>query len=220
MKRKLLPREGKKSSLFPTINKPTHRQPQRNFPFSDSGALNPIPGEAQASSTGREEECPNPSDGPMTTEDPVMDTLTARLTYLELQPKIWQRGPTSDAGPPGRSPDSPSEGSATEVNATPPEPMEASGAPGESLGSLPAARTEPGEIEGTPGRSSDSPQETEEMSPPPLELTDLVDALGGNFGSLSVECAEDQTQPRVRTLKNRSHRRKPRGGAFRPKPKK
>ena len=109
---------------------------------------------------GREEEFPNPSDEPMTTEESVMDTLTARLTSPELQPKIWQSGPTGDADPPGRSLDSPREGQAiTEVNATPPEPMETNGSPGESLGSLPAARTEPGEIEETPGRSPDSPQQ-------------------------------------------------------------
>ena len=156
----------------------------------------------------------------MTTDDPVMDTLTARLTSLELQPQMWQNGLTGDADPPGRSLDSPSEGGITEVNATPPEPMETNGSPGESSGSLPAAWTEPREGEETPGRSSDSPQETEEMNLPPLELIDPVDALGGSFGSLSVECAEDQTQPRVRTLKNRSHRRKPRGGVSRPKPKK
>ena len=59
----------------------------------------------------------------MTTDDPVMDTLTARLTSLELQPPIWQSGPTGDADPPGRSLDSPSEGGTTEVNTTPPEPM-------------------------------------------------------------------------------------------------
>ena len=56
----------------------------------------------------------------MTTEDPVMDTLTTRLTSLELQPQIWQSGPTGDADPPGGGLDSPSEGSTTEVNATPP----------------------------------------------------------------------------------------------------
>ena len=96
----------------------------------------------------------------MATEDPAMDSLTARLTSLELQPQIWQSGPTGDADPPGRSLDSPREGQATtEVNATPPEPMETNGSPGESLGSLPAARTEPGEIEETPGRSFDYPQE-------------------------------------------------------------
>ena len=136
-----------------------------------------------------------------------MDTLTARFTSLKLQPQIWQSGPTGDAGPPGRSPDSPSEGQKEIANTNPPEPMETNGSPGESSGSLPAAWT-------------DSPQETEEMNLPPLELIDPVDALGGSFGSLSVECAEDQTQPGVRTLKNRSHRRKPRGGVSRPKPKK
>ena len=44
--------------------------------YSDSDALNPIPEEAQASSTGREEGSPNPSDEPMTTGDLVMDTLS------------------------------------------------------------------------------------------------------------------------------------------------
>ena len=70
----------------------------------------------------------------MTTEDPVMNTLTARLTSLELQPQIWQSGPTGDANPPGGSLDSPCEGSTTEVNATPPEPMKTYGSPGESPG--------------------------------------------------------------------------------------
>jgi hypothetical protein len=48
--------------------------------------MNPIPEGAQASSTGREEGCLNPSDEPMTTEDPVMGTLTERLASLELNP--------------------------------------------------------------------------------------------------------------------------------------
>ena len=61
--------------------------PPTKPPFSDSGALNPIPEEAQVSSTGREEECPNPSDEPMTTGDPVIDTLTARLTSPNPNPK-------------------------------------------------------------------------------------------------------------------------------------
>ena len=51
------------------------------------------------------------------------------------------------------------------MNATPPEPMEANGSPGESLGSLPAARTEPGEVEETPGRSFDPPQEGQAEDP-------------------------------------------------------
>ena len=59
--------------------------------------------------------------------------------------------------------------------------METSGSPGESLGSLPAARTEPGEIEETPGRSSDSPQEAEEINLTSLEPNDPVDALGGGL---------------------------------------
>ena len=42
--------------------------------FSDPGALNPILEEAQASSTGREEGCPNPSDESMITGDPGMGT--------------------------------------------------------------------------------------------------------------------------------------------------
>ena len=52
------------------------------LPFSDSGALNPIPEEAQASSTGREGECPNSGDEPMTTGDPVTDT-PAKLSFSE-----------------------------------------------------------------------------------------------------------------------------------------
>ena len=52
------------------------------LPFSDSGALNPVLEEAQASSTGREEKGPNPSDGPMTTGDPVIDTPT-KLPYSD-----------------------------------------------------------------------------------------------------------------------------------------
>ena len=129
-------------------------------PFSDSGALNPIPipEEAQASSTGWEEEFPNPSDGPMATGDLVVDTLTARFTSLEFQPRIWQSDPNGDADPPERRLDSTSEGQAVKANAAPPEPIEANGFPGESSGSLPAARTEPGEIEETPGRSFYSPQ--------------------------------------------------------------
>ena len=86
---------------------------------------------------------------------------------------------------------SPSEGSTTEVNATPPKPMGANGSPGEGLGSLPAARTEPGEIEETPGRSLDFPQEAEEINLTSSELIDPVDALEGSSGSLSAESAED-----------------------------
>jgi hypothetical protein len=44
-------------------------------PFSDSGAINPIPEGAQALSLGRYEEFPDPSGEPMTTGDPVIDTL-------------------------------------------------------------------------------------------------------------------------------------------------
>jgi len=73
----------------------------------------------------------------MTTEDPVMDTLTTRLTSLELQPQIWQSGPNGDADPPGRSLDSPCEGQAAEANANPPEPRETNGTPGESQKLLP-----------------------------------------------------------------------------------
>ena len=69
--------------------------------------------------------------------------------------------------------------------------METSGSPGESLGSLPAARTEPREIEETPGRSLDFPQEAEEINLTSSELIDPVDALEGSSGSLSAESAED-----------------------------
>ena len=133
---------------------------------------------------------------------------------------IWQSGPTGDADPPGRSLDSPSEGQVITASTIPPEPMETNGTPGESSGSLPAAWTEPREGEETPGRSFDSPQEAEEINLTSLEPIDPVDALGKSFGSLSVECAEDQTQPSTRAMKYRRHRRKPRGGVSRPKPKK
>ena len=89
------------------------------LPFSDLSALNPIPEEAQASPTGREEECLNPSDEPLATEDPVMGTLTAGLTSLELQPQMWQSDPNGNADPPGRSLDSSSEGHIAEANAPP-----------------------------------------------------------------------------------------------------
>ena len=82
-----------------------------------------------------------------------MDTLTARPIPLELQLQIWQSDPTGDADPQGGSPDSSSEGHTAEANANPPVPMETNGIPGESSGSLSAARTEPGEIEEIPGRS-------------------------------------------------------------------
>ena len=87
----------------------------------------------------------------MTTEDPVMDTLTARFTSLELQSQIGQCDPIGDADPPGRSLDSTSEGYTAEANANPPEPIKTNGTPRESSGSLPAARTEPGESEETTG---------------------------------------------------------------------
>ena len=156
----------------------------------------------------------------MTTGDPVIDTLTARLTSLELQPQTRQCVPTGDADPPGRSLDSSSEGHTVIANTNPPEPMETNGTPEESSGSLPAARTGPREGEETPGMSFDSPQEAEEINLTSLEPIDRVDALGKSFGSLPVECAEDQTQPNTRNLKYRRHHRKPRGGASRPKPKK
>ena len=72
-----------------------------------------------------------------------------------------------------------SEGQTVIANTNPQEPMETNGTPGESSGSLPAARTEPREVEETPGRRSGSPQEAEEIILPPLEPVDPVDALGG-----------------------------------------
>jgi hypothetical protein len=61
-----LPRD---KSSRPLLTPSTEDLPRANslpapakLPFSDSVALNPIQEEAQASSTGREEECPNPSD--------------------------------------------------------------------------------------------------------------------------------------------------------------
>ena len=147
-----------------------------------------------------------------------MDTLTARLTSLELQPQIWQSGPTGDAGPPGRSPDSPSEGGTTEGNTIPPEPMETNGTPGESLGSLPAAWTEPKEGEETLRRSFDSPpegqaeQQTSEENFNPTEPRDPVEVLEKSFGSLSVEPEE---RDRSQLPRNAHRRRKPRGGASR-----
>ena len=112
-------------------------------------------------------------------------------------------------------------GASAEANAKPPVPtMGTNGTPGESSGSFPAERTEPGEIEETPGRSFDSPQEAEEINPTSLESIDPVDDLGESFGSLSVGCEENQTQPSARNLKYRRHRRKPRVGASRPKPQK
>ena len=59
--------------------------------------------------------------------------------------------------------------------------MEANGTPRESPGSLPAARTEPGEVVGTPGRSFDPPQEgqAEEESFTLLKPMDPVHALEG-----------------------------------------
>jgi hypothetical protein len=71
---------------------------------------------------------------------------------LELQPKLWQSDPSGDADPPGRSLDSSSEGRTAEANANPLYPWKSMVFPGGGAGSLPAARTEPGEIEETPGR--------------------------------------------------------------------
>jgi len=149
----------------------------------------------------------------MTTEDPVMDTLTARLTSLELQPQMWQNGLTGDADPPGRSLDSPSEGQAITANTIPPEPMETNGTPGESSGSLPAAWTEPKEGEETPGGSSDSPREAEEINLTLLEPIDPVDALGESFGSLSVRRTKTNINHTAQTKKNQKQRRnRQRGG--------
>ena len=98
--------------------------------------------------------------------------------------------------------------------------METSGTPGESLGSPPAARTEPGETEETPGRSFDPSQEgqawkyTIEEILNPTEPRDPVDALEKSFGSLSVEQEE---RDRSRLPRNAYMRRKPRGGASRKK---
>ena len=92
------------------------------------------------------------------------------------------------------------------MNATPPEPMETNGSPGESLGSLPAARTEPGDTEETPGRSFDSPSEGKARDP--------VDDLGESFGLLSVGRGESDST-HSRTHKHRKTRRnkfKQRGG--------
>ena len=90
--------------------------------------------------------------------------------------------------------------------------METNGTPGESLGSLPAAWTEPGEIEGTSGRSSDSPQEAEEINLTSLEPIDPVDALGESFGSLSVGCADPESSKKAEyqstsTCKHQNQRR-------------
>ena len=191
-----------------TFSSPPWRCPIKILKALRSGSPTPLPPKS------------GPSDEPMTTGDPVMDTLTARLTSLELQPQIRQCVPTGDAGPPGRSLDSSSEGLAVIADTSPPEPMETNGTPGESSGSLPAARTESGEMEETPGRGPDSPPEAEEINLTSLEPVDPVDALRESFGSLPVGCTDIQTQPKVWTLKNRSHRRKSRGGALRPKPKK
>ena len=96
--------------------------------------------------------------------------------------------------------------------------MGTNGSPGESLGSLLAARTERGEIEETPGRSLDSPQEeqadqqTIEEILSPTEPRDPVDALEKSFGSLPVEREE---RDRSRLPRNAYRRRKPRGGALR-----
>ena len=73
-----------------------------------------------------------------------------------------------------------------------PEPRETSGSPGESLGSLPTARTEPGETEETPGMSFDSSREGKAKDP--------VGDLGESFGLLSVGRGEsDSTSSRTRT---------------------
>jgi len=147
----------------------------------------------------------------MTTEDPVMDTLTARLTSPDLQPQILQNGPTGDADPPGRSLDSPSEGRAAEANANPPESRETNGTPGESPGLLPAARTEPGEIEETPGRSLDSLPEGKGRDP--------IGDLGESFGLLSIERAKSDSisSGAHKNRKNRRQKHKQRGGKN-PKP--
>ena len=94
--------------------------------------------------------------------------------------------------------------------------METSGSPGESLGSLLAARTERGEIEETPGMGLDSPQEEQADQQPieeilsPTEPRDPVDALEKSFGSLSVE---QEKRGRSRLQGDAYRRRKPRGGA-------
>ena len=120
-------------------------------------------------------------------------------------------GPTGDADPPERSLDSSSEGHTAEANAIPPEPMETNGSPGEGLGSLPAARTEPGDIEETPGRSFDSPPERKARDP--------VDDLGESFGLLSVgRATSDSTSlGAYKHRKNRRQKHKQRGGKN-PKP--
>jgi len=61
------------------------------------GALNLIPEEAQASSSGRKEERPNPSDESMTTGDPVIDT-PAKVPFSEsgaLKPIPEEAHPSS-----------------------------------------------------------------------------------------------------------------------------
>ena len=102
--------------------------------------------------------------------------------------------------------DSSSEGHTAEANANPPESRETNGTPGESPGSLPAARTEPGEMEETPGRSFDSPPEGKARDP--------VDDLGESFGLLSVGRGEsDSTSLRMhKSRKNRRNKYKQRGG--------
>jgi len=84
--------------------------------------------------------------------------------------------------------------------------METNGSPGEGLGSLPAARTEPGDIEETPGRSFDSPPERKARDP--------VDDLGESFGLLSVGRGEsDNTSSSThKHRKNRKNKYKQRGG--------
>jgi hypothetical protein len=91
--------------------------------------------------------------------------------------------------------------------------METSGTPGESSGSLPAARTEPREGEETPGRSFDSPQEAGQINLTSLEPIDPVDALGESFGSLSVGRTKTNINHTAQTKKNQKQRRnRQRGG--------
>ena len=84
--------------------------------------------------------------------------------------------------------------------------MEANGTPGESSGSFPAARTEPGETEETPGMSFDSSREGKAKDP--------VGDLGESFGLLSVGRGEsDNTSSRThKSRKNRRNKYKQRGG--------
>jgi len=79
--------------------------------FSDLGALNPIPEEAQASFTGREKKCSDPGVGPMTTGDLVMDTPTkppfgdsGALDSIPEEAKASSTGREEDALIPAMSP--------------------------------------------------------------------------------------------------------------------